>query len=138
MSEFRHNFRVYYEDTDAGGIVYYANYLKFAERGRTETLRSIDFSNSELRDKEGLLIVVRKVDIDYLSSARLDDDLTVITEITDVKGSSFWMQQTMETENGVCAVARVLLVCVDEQEGKPMRIPEHLREALEKNRMLLH
>ena len=138
MSEFRHNFRIYYEDTDAGGIVYYANYLKFAERGRTETLRQLDFSNEDIREKQGLLIVVRKVDINYISSARLDDDLSVITEITEVKGSSFWMRQTMETEHGVCAIARVLLVCVDEQEGKPKRIPEHLRDALENNKMLLH
>ena len=138
MTEFRHSFRVYFEDTDAGEIVYYANYLRFAERGRSETLRELGFDCSQLKAEENILPVVRKVDIDYLASARLDDMLHVVTEITEVKGSSFWMTQTIETENGTCAVARVLLVCVDMITGRPVKIPKALRDALDESRKVLH
>lgn len=138
MTEFRHSFRIYYEDTDAGGIVYYANYLRFAERGRSETLRDLGYECSKLQLQDNILPVVRKVEIDYLASARLDDSLTVITEITEVKGSSFWMQQTMETDNGICALVKVLLVCIDVATGRPIKIPPHLRETLENNRMMMH
>lgn len=138
MTEFRHSYRVYFEDTDAGEIVYYANYLRFAERGRSETLREMGFECSQLKTEGQILPVVRKVDIDYLSSARLDDMLTVITEISEVKGTSFWMKQTMENENGTCAVAQVLLVCIDTVTGRPTKIPKALRDALEDNRMMLH
>lgn len=138
MTEFRHSFRIYFEDTDAGGIVYYANYLKFAERGRTEALRGMGFKCSDLAQEQNILPVVRKVEIDYLASARLDDEMTVITEITEVKGSSFWMQQTMETQDRHCAVARILLVCIDMTSGRPVKIPNELRVAFENNRMMMH
>jgi acyl-CoA thioester hydrolase len=133
MTEFRHSFRIYYEDTDAGRIVYNANYLKFAERGRSDTLRELGFQSSVLEEKENILPVVRKIEIDYLMPARLDDMLTVVTEITEVKGSSFWMKQTMEIEKGVCAVAMVLLVCIDADSGKPVKIPSDLRQVFEKH-----
>jgi acyl-CoA thioester hydrolase len=138
MTEFRHSYRVYFEDTDAGEIVYYANYLRFAERGRSETLRELGFECSQLKEENQILPVVRKVDIDYVASARLDDMLTVKTEISEVKGTSFWMRQTMEIESGECAIAQVLLVCVDLVTGKPVKIPKALRDALESNRMMLH
>ena len=138
MTEFRHSYRVYYEDTDAGGIVYYANYLRFAERGRTESLREMGFECSQMQEEDNILPVVRKVDIDYVASAKLDDTVTVITEVTEVKGSSFWMQQTMETDNGICAVAKVLIVCIDCTTVRPVKIPRDLRQALEENRMMLH
>ncbi len=138
MTEFRHNYRIYYEDTDAGGIVYYSNYFKFAERGRTEAMRELGFENSALRDSDGIIIVVRKAEVDYLASARLDDVVTVITEVTDVKNSSFWMQQTIETDHGVCCLIKILLVCIDVLGGRPKKIPDGLRKELESHRMLVH
>lgn len=138
MTEFRHTYRIYFEDTDAGRIVYNANYLCFAERGRTEALREMGYQCSTLERERNILPVVRKIEIDYLMPARLDDELTVITEITDVRGSSFWMRQTMETDNGHCAIAQVLLVCVDMTSGRPVKIPQDLREALESHRVVMH
>ena len=138
MTEFRHSFRIYYEDTDAGGIVYHANYLRFAERSRSDTMRELGFECSMLASERSLLPVVRKMEIDFLMSAKLDDHLTVITEISEIRGSSFWMQQTMEIEGGICAVARVLLVCVDKSTGRPIKIPQDLRAAFEENRMMVH
>ena len=138
MTEFRHSFRIYYEDTDAGGIVYYANYLKFAERGRSEALREMGFDNISLLNEHGIVIVVRKVDIDYLASARLDEMLNVMSEVSEIKGSSFWMHQTMETRDSLCASAKILLVCVDIETGRPVKIPHDLKEMLAQNRMVLH
>src|SRR5471032_1766224 len=85
--------RVYYEDTDAGGVVYHANYLKFCERGRTELLRALGFSNKSLSEQRGLLFVVRKLEADYLLPAFLEDELEVRTVIAEIKNASFSMRQ---------------------------------------------
>lgn len=138
MSAFRYNLRIYYEDTDAGGIVYYANYLKFAERGRTEALREMGFDNNGLRQDEGIIIVVRKIDIDYLMPARLEDEVCVVTQVTEIKGSSFWMQQDVEGSAGMHSTLKALLVCIDAVEGRPKKIPDGLRAALEQHKMLVH
>lgn len=138
MSEFRYNLRVYYEDTDAGGIVYHANYLKFAERARTEALREMGFDNTGLRRDEGIVIVVRKIDIDYLMPARLEDEICVITQVTEIRGSSFWMQQDVESAAGMHSTSKILLVCIDAAESRPKKIPDGLRVALEQHRMLVH
>ncbi len=121
--------RVYYEDTDAGGIVYYANYLKFCERGRTELLRFVGFENKSLMDREGLVFVVRRVEADYLSPAYLDDVLTIKTEITEIGNASFSMRQTILRESTTLFDMTVLLVCVNRQ-GRPARLPADLRSAL--------
>lgn len=123
-----HHVRVYYEDTDAGGIVYYPNYLKFAERGRTEYLRSLGFENSQIRDESGIIIVVKKVEAEYLSPARLDDRLTVATRLISMKNTSFVMEQNILRDAGVIFTISVVLVCVN-SEGKPSRIPESVRTA---------
>jgi len=123
--------RVYYEDTDAGGIVYYANYLKFAERGRTELLRSAGFENQVLLGTKGLAFVVRHIEAGYHEPARLDDVLIVKTRVADIKNASFDMEQTIYCRNRLLFSMTVKLACVDmNKNGKPVRLPGDLKEAL--------
>ncbi len=119
--------RVYYEDTDAGGIVYHANYLKFAERGRTELLRAAGFDHITLMAQDGIFFVVRKMDIEYLYPARLDDLLTVKTSITALKNASFTMKQSIFCHDVLVCSMDVILVCVT-KDAKPVRMPETMRE----------
>jgi acyl-CoA thioester hydrolase len=121
--------RVYYEDTDAGGIVYYANYLKFAERARTEALLALGFSQTELRDRLGLLFAVRSATIDYLAPARLEDQLVVTAEVTALGGSRIDMAQEVRRGDTVLARCRVTLVCIG-ADARPARIPPEVRTAL--------
>lgn len=125
--------RVYYEDTDAGGVVYHANFLKFAERGRTELLRSIGFTNTSLKAREGLLFVVRHIEADYSKTARLEEELQVISHVEDIKNASFIMRQTVARGPDILCSLKVALVCVemDENGVKPVRIPEHLKAGFE-------
>lgn len=123
------NIRVYYEDTDAGGVVYHGRYLGFLERGRTEFLRDMGHSIGSLHD-DGIIFPVVRVEIDYKSPARLDDLLTVETTIASVGRTSFVMEQRVLRSHDkqlVCA-AKVTLVCVDERM-KPKRLPEVIRKA---------
>lgn len=126
----RCTFRVYYEDTDAGGVVYYANYLKFAERGRTELLRELGFENTSLRDREGTIFVVRRVVADYRKPARLDDVLEVETAIRDVGNTSVVMDQTISCHNYVVCTVEVLLVCTG-PDFRPVRFPAEVKQAFE-------
>ena len=122
--------RVYYEDTDAGGIVYYANYLKFAERARTEYLRDHKLTNSDLMNKDGIGIVVRHVEMDLNASARLDDELAIETSVTEARRASFTMRQTI-TKNGLTLVTIfVKLACIKFDSGRPVAIPDRLKEIL--------
>jgi acyl-CoA thioester hydrolase len=122
--------RVYYEDTDAGGVVYYANYLKFAERGRTEFLDFFGFQNSALLAADGVLFVVKRVEAEYLSPARLDDRLTVKTSLISLKNTSFEMRQEVVRGENILCTMKVLLVCVDQEGGKPVRLPSVLKDKL--------
>ncbi|MFN3827493.1 MAG: tol-pal system-associated acyl-CoA thioesterase [Micavibrio sp.] len=122
--------RAYYEDTDAGGVVFYANYLKFAERGRTEYLRACGYENKALMDQEGVIFVVRRVEADYLKPTYLDDMLRMETAMVEVKNASFKMKQSLFRHNEMVFSADVILVCVD-LTGKPVRLPDGLREAME-------
>lgn len=121
--------RVYYEDTDAGGVVYYANYLKFAERARTELLRTLGFENKTLRDNDGVLLVVHRIEADYLKSARLDDLLTVQTVMDEIRNSSFSMKQVITREGVALFNLTVRIVCIN-LDGRPLRVPEPLKAAL--------
>ncbi|MFT6583112.1 MAG: acyl-CoA thioester hydrolase [Alphaproteobacteria bacterium] len=121
--------RVYYEDTDAAGIVYYANYLKFAERARTEFLRTSGGRHRALKDQDGVAFVVRSVTADYDQPARLDDELAVRTRLTSVGGASMTMDQNVEREDCTLVKMSVRLGCVG-IEGKPARMPVALRAAL--------
>lgn len=123
--------RVYYEDTDAGGIVFYANYLKFAERGRTEYLRNLGFENKSLMDKQGVIFVVRKIEADYLIPGYLDDMLRLETSVLEMKNASFKMKQSLFRHNELIFSVDVILVCVD-RAGKPVRLPDDLRTAMER------
>ncbi len=123
--------RVYYEDTDAGGIVYHSNYLNFGERGRTEFLRHTGFSNSELQSRLGIIFVVRHIESDYLKPALLDDELTLETTIKELKNSSFAMHQRTVRAGEVMADMHVTLVCVDTKNFKPVRLPEDIKEAFQ-------
>jgi acyl-CoA thioester hydrolase len=121
--------RAYYEDTDAGGIVYYANYLKFAERGRTEMLRAAGYENKALMDREGLIFIVRRVEADYLAPARLDDVLTVDTSILSLKNASFLVRQSIFCHEVLVCSLVVTLVCVT-KDIKPVRMTDAMREKL--------
>lgn len=121
--------RVYYEDTDAGGIVYYANYLKFAERARTEAMLGLGFSQTELRDRLGVLFAVRAVAVDYLAPAKLEDQLVVTTTVTALGGSRIEMAQDVLRGETILARCRVTLVCIT-LDGRPTRIPAEVRSAL--------
>jgi len=120
---FYHNVKVYYEDTDAGGIVYYANYLKYLERARTEALATIGLSNLEIKNKFGALIIVKSCNIDYKKSAHLEDELTVRSFIKSVTKTSFFMNQIITKEDKTIVEAQVHLVFVNEQ-SKPVKVPE--------------
>lgn len=121
--------RVYYEDTDAGGIVYHANYFKFAERGRTEMLRDLDMSIQKVLDEHHIMFVMRQATIDYFSPARLEDLLALRTCLSEIKNSSFVMHQTVLKGDVVLADIRATLVCLDERTFKPVRMPDAMREA---------
>lgn len=124
-----HPVRVYYEDTDAAGIVYYANYLKFAERARTELLRSLGLENGTMMSEKGLAFAVRHCAADYIKPARLDDALYVETFVVDLAGASLTMQQDICRDGDVLVSIEVRLACVDLSTGRAMRLPGPVREA---------
>ncbi len=118
--------RVYYEDTDAAGIVYYANYLKFAERARTEFMRSLGVEHSRLREDTGTLFIVRQCVADYLRPARLDDWIEVHTRVVEVGAATLRIEQDIRRDGEAIARLRLRLACVDET-GRPVRLPRTLR-----------
>jgi len=120
--------RVYYEDTDAGGIVYYANYLKFAERARSELLRDLGSDNTRLLNDHGVMFAVRDCTVSYHEPARLDDALEVVTRILRIGGASFSAAQRVERSGRLLADLKVRLACLD-THGRPARMPEELRLA---------
>jgi acyl-CoA thioester hydrolase len=121
--------RVYFEDTDAAGIVYYANYLKFAERARTDMLRDLGISHAEMMKRDGLVLVVRRCEIDYLKPAKLDDLLTIETEAAKLGGASVELLQRVLRGEEVLAELKVLVVCIG-KNGRPARIPDYVRGAI--------
>ena len=122
--------RVYYEDTDAGGIVYYANYLKFAERARTEMMHSLDAGYRNLIAERGIAFAVRHCEADFLAPARLDDVLEVRTSITETGGASVTAEQVIRRGKEELTRIRVRLACIG-PAGRAVRIPAQLRTALE-------
>ena len=122
---FYHNVKVYYEDTDAGGVVYYANYLKYLERARTEALFSIGFSNKKIQDQFNSLIIVKSCNIEYKKSAHLEDELTVRSFVKSITKTSFFMNQIITKGDEIIAEAQVHLVFVN-KEGKPVKVPDDI------------
>lgn len=131
MSPFQFQLRVYYEDTDRGGVVYYANYLRYFERARSEWLRSLGVNQERLAAVEGIGFVVARAEIDFKSGARLDDLLSVTVKMMEKKKTYLWLEQQAAREDGrVCAVARIQVACVRRgahlAEARPRPIPENL------------
>jgi acyl-CoA thioester hydrolase len=124
--------RVYYEDTDAGGVVYYANYLKFMERARTEWLRRLGFEQDALLDELGVLFAVSRAEVDYLRPARFNELLTVESTLAEVRKASLTFAQAIrrEGEDAVLAKGLVRVVCVDAGRFRPTPIPAAIRERL--------
>ncbi len=120
---FYHNVKVYYEDTDAGGVVYYANYLKYLERARTEALSTIGLSNIQIKEKFGALIIVKSCNIEYNKSAQLEDELKIRSFVKSVTKTSFFMNQIITIGDKTIVEAQVHLVFVNEK-GKPIKVPE--------------
>ena len=124
---FYHKVKVYYEDTDAGGIVYYANYLKYLERARTEALSSIGLSNLQIRDKFGAFIIVKSCNIDYKKPGYLEDELSIRSFVKDITKTSFSMMQIVSRKEEVITEALVHLVFINDL-GKPTKIPDIIYE----------
>ncbi|GGO31100.1 tol-pal system-associated acyl-CoA thioesterase [Gemmobacter aquaticus] len=125
----RHPVRVYYEDTDAGGIVYHANYLKFAERARSEWVRALGLDQKRLREERGLIIVVRRMEVDFLRPALYDDLLEVTTTLRGLGGARIELDQAVLRGDEKLFAAVVTLVCVG-TDGRAARLPEDLRTLL--------
>jgi acyl-CoA thioester hydrolase len=119
---FFHKLKVYYEDTDAGGIVYYANYLKFLERARTESLVTLGFNNKKIKEDFGSLIIVKSCNVEYKKPAHLEDELNIRSFVKSITKTSFFMNQFISRGEDIIVEAKVHLVFVN-NEGKPMRIP---------------
>ena len=122
---FYHTVKVYYEDTDAGGVVYYANYLKYLERARSEALSSIGLSNLQIKEKFGALIIVKSCNIEYKKSAHLEDELLVRSFVKSITKTSFFMNQIITRGEEIIVEAQVHLVFVN-NEGKPVKIPDEI------------
>lgn len=124
--------RVYYEDTDAGGVVYHARYLHFFERARTEILRTLQISQQELLAENQLAFVVKSMNIDYKIPAKLDDLLTVETLISEIKCATVLFAQTLKRAETVLSVATVKVACVDLGRMKPVAFPDMVKAAFQK------
>ena len=122
---FFHKLKVYYEDTDSGGVVYYANYLKFLERARTEALFLIGFSNKKIQEEFDALIIVKSCNIEYKKSAFLEDELTIRSFVKSITKTSFFMNQIITKDEKIIVEAQVHLVFID-KNGKPIKIPEDI------------
>ena len=128
--EFKYVTKIYYEDTDAGGVVYYANYLKFLERARSEVIYSLGLSNKEILEKEGVIIIVKTCNIEYKKPAKFEDEIEIISNIKEVKNSSFKMRQVIKKKFDIISEADVVLVTVN-KKGKPVRIPSKLKNLID-------
>ena len=127
-NDFRFTLRVYWEDTDAGGVVFFANYLKFFERARTEWLRSLGFGQERLRLDTGAVFIVADTSVRYLSPARLDDLLEITVQIIDAGRASMTLAQQAWRGDALLAQGSIRIGCVDAETFKPRRIPNELLE----------
>ena len=127
MNDFSWSTRIYYEDTDAGGVVYYANYLRYMERARTELLRSLGYEQSTLTREQQLIFAVRHVEVDYLKPARLDDVINISADIVECNPASFRFHQVIRDQHDseLCH-GKILIVSLDPVTFKPKRLPDFL------------
>ena len=126
---FKYKFRIYYEDTDSVGVVYYANYLKYLERARSEAIYSLGLTNTKLQKDYGTLIIVKSCNIEYKKPARFEDELEIISSVLTKTKTSFTMKQIIKKDEETISEADVQLVTVN-KEGKPVKIPEILQKVL--------
>ena len=127
--QFKHKVKIYYEDTDAGGVVYYANYLKYLERARSEAIYSLGLTNTNLQKNHDTLIIVKSCNIEYKKPAKFEDELDIISSILSKTKTSFTMLQIIKKNEEIISEATVQLVTVN-KEGKPIKIPEILNNLL--------
>ena len=127
--EFKSSFKVYYEDTDSGGVVYYANYLKFFERARTDAITSLGFSNNKLVEKFGIYIVVKSCNLNFLKPAKLEDKLNIISKVLEVKNVSIKMRQNIFVNENMVVETEILLASIN-KVGKPSKLPDEFKNQL--------
>jgi acyl-CoA thioester hydrolase len=124
LNPFKFQVRVYYEDTDRGGVVYYANYLRYFERARSEWLRSLGVNQEQLAEVEGVIFVVARAEIDFKAGARLDELLGVTVNVVEKKKTYLWLEQQVLRDSGqVCAAARIQVACVRRSDMWPQPVP---------------
>ena len=123
--------RIYFEDTDSGGVVYHSNYLKFMERARTEWLRSVGIDQHQLKQHDHIMFVVHRIDIQYKLPARFNDDLIVKSELKDIGSSKIEFRQMIYRENEILIDAIVGIACIDSEKFKPVRIPSTVKQTME-------
>tara|TARA_Y100000590_G_scaffold423360_1_gene529173 strand:+ start:97 stop:495 length:399 start_codon:yes stop_codon:yes gene_type:complete len=128
--KFKFSLKVYYEDTDAGGVVYYANYLKFLERARSEVIYSLGYTNSGLLESHGIFLIVKSCNIEYKKPAKFEDKLDIVSEVSSFTKTSFIMKQNILKNNELISIADIHLVSVD-KNGKPFKLPDELKQKLE-------
>ena len=121
--------KVYYEDTDSGGVVYYANYLKFIERARTSLIQELGFSLKSLSEKYDSHFVVKNIHCNYIQSAKLEDELIIQTKFTEIKKASFKLTQNIFKDDKLIFESKVLMVNIN-SSGKPIKIPDSLRSVI--------
>ena len=131
QSTFTWPVRVYYENTDAGGVVYHSEYLKFFERTRTEWLRSLGFEQSELRTQHGIVFVIRSATVQYLRPAKFDDELQVLARVIKLGRSAFEFEQEIWRKDEKLVTAHIVVVCVHAEGFRPVSIPEHIRNKIQ-------
>jgi acyl-CoA thioester hydrolase len=127
---FSHPVRIYWEDTDAGGVVFYANYLRFFERARTEWLRALGFGQQHMRNEQGLMFVVTDTHVRYLHPARLDDELTITVALAAAARATLTLAQTALRGATLLAESRITLACVEVDHFHPRRLPKSILDAL--------
>ena len=126
---FQYTLKIYYEDTDAGGVVYYANYLKFIERARSEMINKLGFTLTTLLKKYDRLFLVKKIECDYIESCKLEDTLNVQSNILVLKNASFELEQNILKQNKIIFRSKIVMVCVNSQ-GAPSKIPNELHSLM--------
>ena len=126
---FQYTFKIYYEDTDSGGVVYYANYLKFIERARTEMINELGFTLTTLLKDYDRLFLVKKIECDYIESCKLEDTLNVQSKVLVLKNASFVLEQNLLKQNKIIFRSKIVMVCVNSQ-GAPSKIPNELHSLM--------
>ena len=128
---FKWSVRIYFEDTDSGGVVYHSNYLKFMERARTEWLRSLELNQADLKKKDKIMFVVANVNIDYKKAARFNDELDIETSLDNIGASKVDLTQNIMKNSELYTSAKVRIACIDSETFKPQRIPKLIKQQME-------